>query len=175
MPTPVGQCHEAARVVNAVRDIDVYIEQPCPSYEECLNIRRRTPLPFVLDEVIDSVAMILRGAGEGAMDAVNIKISKFGGLTKAKQARDLCVSLGIAMTIEDSWGGDIVTATIAHLAQGTPPELLFTSTDFNSYVTTSIAEGAPQRENGRMSASTLPGLGVTPKWDALGDPVSQFE
>ncbi len=46
------------------------------------------------------------------MDVVNIKISKFGGLTKARQARDLCVSLGIAMTIEDSWGGDITTAAI---------------------------------------------------------------
>ena len=63
------------------------------------------------------------------------------------------------MTIEDSWGGDIVTAAIAHLAHSTPPEFLFTATDFNSYVTVSIAEGAPQRMNGRMAASTAPGLG----------------
>ena len=54
------------------------------------------------------------------MDVVNLKISKLGGLTKARQARDLCVSLGIAMTLEDSWGGDIVTAAIAHLAHSTP-------------------------------------------------------
>jgi hypothetical protein len=50
------------------------------------------------------------------MDVVNIKISKFGGLTKARQARDLCVSLGVAMTLEDSWGGDIVTATPDEMA-----------------------------------------------------------
>src|ERR1700722_18429071 len=53
--------HEAARVVRGVRDIDVYIEQPCLSYEECLSIRRRTDHPFVLDEVIDSLDMLLRG------------------------------------------------------------------------------------------------------------------
>ncbi len=163
--------HEAMRVVGAVSDVDVYIEQPCPTYEECLSVRRHTALPFVLDEVIDSTAAILRGAAELAMDVVNIKISKFGGLTRAKQARDLCVSLGIAMTIEDSWGGDIVTAAIAHLAQGTPPEFQFTSTDFNSYVTTSIADGAPQRHDGRMSASAQPGLGIEPRLDVLGDPV----
>ncbi|QDU11913.1 cis-3-hydroxy-L-proline dehydratase [Gimesia aquarii] len=163
--------HEAMRVVNAVKDIDVYIEQPCLTYNECLSIRRNTTLPFVLDEVIDSTAAILQGASDSAMDVVNIKISKFGGLTRAKQARDLCVSLGIAMTLEDSWGGDIVTAAIAHLAQGTPPEFQFTSTDFNSYVTTSIAEGAPQRVGGRMSASTSPGLGIRPRMDVLGDPV----
>jgi len=163
--------HEAMRVANAVRDVDVYIEQPCVSYEQCRSIRRNTTLPFVLDEVIDSVDAILKGAADGAMDVVNIKISKFGGLTKARQARDLCVSLGIAMTIEDSWGGDIVTAAIAHLAHSTPSEFLFTSTDFNSYVTQSIAEGAPQRVNGRMAASTEPGLGVKPREDVLGQPV----
>ena len=163
--------HDAMRVVNAVRDIDVYIEQPCTTYEECLSIRRNTTLPFVMDEVIDDVAAILRGANDGAMDVVNLKISKFGGLTKAKQARDLCVSLGIAMTIEDSWGGDIITAAIAHLSQGAPPELQFTSTDFNSYVTTSIAEGAPQRIDGKMSASLEPGLGIVPRMEVLGSPV----
>ncbi|MEO7456740.1 MAG: cis-3-hydroxy-L-proline dehydratase [Gemmatimonadaceae bacterium] len=166
--------HEAARVVNAVRDVDVYIEQPCATYEQCLAIRRRTSLPFVLDEVIDSVEMILRGAADGAMDVVNLKISKFGGLTRLKQARDLCVSLGIAMTIEDSWGGDIITAAIAALAHSTPTEFLFTSTDFNSYVTVSIAEGAPQRVNGRMASSLAPGLGVTPRMEVLGQPVSSF-
>ncbi|MBP6013685.1 MAG: mandelate racemase/muconate lactonizing enzyme family protein [Alphaproteobacteria bacterium] len=163
--------HDALRVVRAVRDIDVYIEQPCRTYEECLTVRQHCDHPFVLDENVDSLDMLLRGHADRAMDVVNIKISKFGGLTKARQARDLCVSLGLAMTIEDSWGGDIVTAAIAHLAHSTPTEFLFTSTDFNSYVTVSLATGAPQRNHGRMSASLQPGLGITPKLDVLGKPL----
>ena len=163
--------HEAARVVRAVEDVDVYIEQPCLNYEACLSLRKRTTHPFVLDETIDGIDMLLRAYGDDAMDVVNIKISKFGGLTRAQQARDLCISLGIAMTIEDSWGGDVTTAAIAHLAHSTPPAFLFTATDFNSYVTISTAAGAPQRQNGRMAASMLPGLGVAPRWDVLGDPV----
>jgi cis-L-3-hydroxyproline dehydratase len=166
--------HEAMRVVRAVQDIDVYIEQPCKTYEECLSVRRHTSHPFVMDENLDSLHMILRGQQDLAMDVVNIKISKFGGLTKARQVRDLCVSLGIAMTIEDSWGGDIVTAAIAHLAHSTPTELLFTSTDFNSYVTRSIATGAPQRANGRLAASRAPGLGIEPRFEVLGDPVVEI-
>jgi len=166
--------HDALRVVRAVRDVDVYIEQPCRTYEECLTIRRHCDHPFVLDENIDSLDVLLRGHADRAMDVVNIKISKFGGLTKARQARDLCAALGIAMTIEDSWGGDIVTAAIAHLAHSTPTELLFTTTDFNSYVTVSNAEGAPQRRNGRLSAGTVPGLGVTPRFEILGKPVLEI-
>ena len=152
----------------------MYIEQPCLTYEECLSIRRRTSHPFVLDEVINGIDILMRGQADQAMDVVNIKISKFGGLTKAKLARDLCVSLGIAMTIEDSWGGDITTAAISHLAHSTPTEFLFTATDFNSYVTVSTAEGAPQRDKGRMSASDKPGLGVTPRWDVLGKAVVEI-
>jgi len=163
--------HQAARVVRGVRDVDVYIEQPCLSYDECLAIRRRTDHPFVLDESIDGIDVLLRGHADGALDVVNLKISKFGGLTKTRQARDLCVALGIAMTIEDSWGGDITTATIAHLAHSTPPEFLFTSTDFNSYVAVSTAQGAPQRRHGRLSASLEPGLGIVPRLEVLGQPL----
>ena len=166
--------HEAARVVRAVDDVDVYIEQPCETYEECLSIRERTSHPFILDEVIDGIDILVRGHAERAMDVVNIKISKFGGLTKASLARDLCVKLGIAMTLEDSWGGDITTASISHLAHSTPEEYLFTATDFNSYVTVSSAEGAPQRNNGRMTASKDPGLGIKPKMDVLGNSVLEI-
>jgi len=160
--------HEAMRVVRAVADVDVYIEQPCLTYEECLAVRRHTNHPFVLDENVDGLDMLLRAKADLAMDVVNLKISKLGGLTKTKQVRDLCVSMGIAMTLEDSWGGDITTAAIAHLAHSTPEEFRFTSTDFNSYVTVSTASGAPQRQQGFMEASTLPGLGIEPKFNVLG-------
>jgi cis-L-3-hydroxyproline dehydratase len=163
--------HQAIRVVDAVRDVDVYIEQPCLTYESCLAVRRRSARPFVLDEVIDDIGMVVRGAADQAMDVINLKISKVGGLTRARQIRDLCVGLGMAMTIEDTWGGDIVTSAIAHLAHSTPPELLFSSTDFNSYVTVSIADGAPQRKDGRLSAPTAPGLGVKPRLEVLKDPL----
>lgn len=163
--------HEAARVANAVRDLDIYLEQPCPSYEECLSVRRRTALPFVLDEVITGADTLMRAISEGAMDVINLKISKVGGLTKARLMRDLCVASGVAMTIEDTWGGDIVTAAIAQLARSTPEEFCFSATDFNSYGTRTMAEGAPQRVNGRMSAADRPGLGIEPLVDVLGDPV----
>jgi len=160
--------HEAMRVVRAVQDVDVYIEQPCLTYEECLSVRRHTHHPFVLDENVDGLDMLLRAKADLAMDVVNLKISKLGGLTRTVQVRDLCVSMGIAMTLEDSWGGDITTAAIAHLAHSTPEEFRFTATDFNSYVTVSTADGAPRRVNGFMSASAAPGLGIRPRMDVLG-------
>ena len=162
---------EALRVAAAVRDIDCFIEQPCVSYEECRVVRQHTDRPFILDEVIDTLNQVVRGYTDSAMDVINLKISKVGGLTKARQIRDLCVGLGVPMIIEDTWGGDIVTAAIAHLAHSTPEEFRFAATDFNSYVTRSIAEGGPKRVQGRMKASTEPGLGVKPLMDMLGKPL----
>ena len=165
---------DALRVANAVRDRDVYIEQPCRSYEHCLAVRRQTSLPFILDENIDGIDALLRGHTDGAMDVINLKISKVGGLTKARQVRDLCVSLNLPMTIEDSWGGDIVTAAIAHLAHSTPAALRFSATDFNSYVTVRNATGAPTRAAGHMAASDEPGLGIVPDMAVLGKPVAEY-
>lgn len=165
---------DALRVVNAVRDLDVYIEQPCRSYEHCLTVRRKTSLPFILDENITGIDALLRGYSDGAMDVINLKISKVGGLTKARQIRDLCVTLNIPMTIEDSWGGDIITAAIAHLAHSTPESMRFSATDFNSYVTVQNATGAPERVSGHMVASDAPGLGIVPNMDALGKAVAEY-
>ena len=69
----------------------------------------------------------------------------------------------------------MTTAAIAHLAHSTPEEFRFTSTDFNSYVTVSNADGAaPVRENGFMAAGTAPGLGVTPRADVIGPRVVEI-
>ena len=76
--------HDAMKIVKAVSNLDVYIEQPCVSYRECKSIRQHTNLPFVLDENISEFNHLVEVAKDNSADVVNIKISKFGGLTKAK-------------------------------------------------------------------------------------------
>ena len=172
--------HDAIRVVGAVADlasehnIRMYIEQPCPSYEECLAVRTHCRHPMILDECMDGLPVLLRGWQDRAMDLINLKINRFGGLTRARLVRDLCIQLGIAMTIEDSWGGEIATAAIAHLAQSTPREFHFQSSAFHEYHSVAIAEGAPEVSNGWMKAPDRPGLGVTPDFDRLGQPIAMI-
>ena len=169
--------HQALFVADAIKDLPrqhgilVYFEQPCLTYEECLTVRQHTNLPFVLDECMDSLSALLRAHHDNAMDLINLKISRLGGLTRARQIRDLCISLGLAMNVEDSWGGEIATAAIAHLAHSTPAEFQLQSSAFHDYSTVSIADGAPSVQDGHMCASDAPGLGVTPDMAQLGAPV----
>ncbi len=166
--------HEAIRVVKAVRDVDLYIEQPCISYEECLAVRQHTDHPIILDECMDSLEMLIRGYQDRAMDLVNLKINRIGGLSKARQFRDLCVSLGIVMTIEDSWGGEIATAAIAHLAHSTPIGYHFQSSAFHEYHNLAIAEGGPTIEDGKMFMDDKPGLGVIADMSVIGNPIAEI-
>ena len=163
--------HEALRVVNAILENDIYLEQPCTTYEECLVIRQHTNMPMILDECIDSVHAFIRAYLDKSVDIINLKIGRMGGLTKSKILRDLCVSVGISMTIEDTWGSQIGDAAIAHLAHSTPEEFHFQSSAFHEYTTVVTAESPPKINNGYMSCNESPGLGILPNFEALGAPV----
>lgn len=153
----------------------IYFEQPCPTLEECLYVRRLTTLPMVLDEVIDDVASFLRARHENGMDAINLKVSKVGGLTRARQLRELAETVGISLTIEDTWGGDVVTAAVAHLAASVRPELLFTVSFMNDWTNEHIAGYEPRSREGVGAAPAGPGLGIDVDIAALGEPLFSVE
>src|SRR4029079_7390304 len=56
----------------------VFFEQPCPTLDECLHVRRLTSLPMVLDESITDVGAFLQAWRADGMEAVNLKVSKLG-------------------------------------------------------------------------------------------------
>ena len=149
----------------------VYYGQPCATLEECLYVRQHTTLPMILDEVITDVPSMLRAWEAGGMEALNLKISKFGGLTGAKLVRDLSDKLGLRLTIEDSWGGDLVTAAVSHLAASTAPDVLFTVSFMNDWTNEHIAGYEPRSVNGVGVAPTGPGLGIEIDIDRLGEPL----
>ena len=159
----------AARLLDGLSR--VFFEQPCPTLEECLIVRERTSLPMVLDEVITDVQSLLRAYEARAMEAINLKIGKVGGLTRARLLRDLAVSLGLRLTIEDTWGGDVTTAAVSHLAAGTRPDALFTVSFMNDWVDEHVAGHEPRSQDGFGAAPTGPGLGIEVDAGALGKPL----
>ena len=81
-----------------------YLEQPCTSYEECLTIRKHSNVPLILDECVTDLKVIVRAWQDQAADVIDLKISKLGGISKAKEAVDFCAKMGLAMTVVDAWG-----------------------------------------------------------------------
>ncbi len=148
-----------------------YFEQPCPTMEECIEVRRHTALPMVYDEVVSDVATLLRAVRDGGAGAINLKVSKVGGLTKAKLLRDLAQDLGVQLTIEDTWGGDIVSAASAHLAATTKPRALLSVSFMNDWTNEHVAGYQPRSKDGFGAAPKAPGLGIDVDSSALGTPL----
>ncbi len=152
----------------------LYLEQPCPTMEECIEVRKHTSLPMMYDEVVNDVATLLRAVREGGAGGVNLKVSKVGGLSKARLMRDLCQELGLQVTIEDTWGGDIVSATSAHLAASTREQSLLTVSFMNDWTNEHVAGYQPRSKNGFGSAPTGAGLGIEVDVSKLGAPLMSF-
>jgi L-alanine-DL-glutamate epimerase-like enolase superfamily enzyme len=168
---------EALRVSEAVRDVHVLFEQPCRTYEECRAFKSSTGRPVALDECILEVADLVRAHQDRAIDVLNLKTGRVGGLTRARQMRDLAVTLGIRLYIQDTSGGEFNAAAIVHLAHSTPPGFLLAMWDCAEMVTVQIGRGLVREHPAhvhRVNANTRPGLGVEPLMDVLGEPVAVY-
>jgi L-alanine-DL-glutamate epimerase-like enolase superfamily enzyme len=165
----------ATRVGRAVAHLDIMLEQPCRTLEDCAHVRAATGLPMKLDESAHDIASIIAGHQAGCMDAAALKLSKFGGLSAMRAARDLCLSLGTQMCIEDTWGSDITTAALLHLAAATPERGLMNTCDLSHYVAPRLAPDGPVRVQGRIAPPDGPGLGITVDQSVLGQPIAIFD
>ncbi|MGR3615258.1 MAG: mandelate racemase/muconate lactonizing enzyme family protein [Paracoccaceae bacterium] len=161
---------DASRVGRAVADLDIMLEQPCATIEDCTRVRLASGLPMKLDENAHDTASLLAGHAAGCMDAVALKLSKFGGVSATRRARDLCLHLGAKMCIEDRWGSDITTAAVLHLGAATDPSRVLNVCDLSHYVGPRLAPNGPVRNAGRVAPPEGAGLGVTPDRDLLGTP-----
>ena len=111
---------DATRVGRAVTNLDIMLEQPCATLEEFAAVRDAADLAMKTDGNGHDTALLIRGWQLGYMDAVELKLSKFGGLSQMRRARDLCLDLGVKMYIEKTWGLDITKGTALHLTAATP-------------------------------------------------------
>jgi len=160
---------DALVAVRALEDLPVFLEQPCRRLEDVLHVRAATALPLILDESVTDADSLVAAVRRAGASGVNLKIGKVGGLTPARRLRDLAVSLGASVTIEDTWGGDVAAAAIAHLAASTPPASLFSVSLVNAAVAEHVAGGEPVDR-----APDGPGLGLRVDESLLGDPVMSF-
>ena len=165
----------STRTGRAVAHLDVMLEQPCKTLEDCAAVRKACGLPMKIDEGAYDLASLLRAHELGILDAVALKLSKFGGLSAMRRARDLAVHLGAEICAECTWGSDIVTAASLHFAASTPHGALLNTCDLSSYVGPRIAPDCPVRKNGRITPPEGPGLGITPDLDLLGTPILELD
>jgi cis-L-3-hydroxyproline dehydratase len=162
---------DAQVALNAMADLPVLIEQPCRSTEDSVLAARHNRLPLVLDESIVTLSDLYQAKQSAAVCSVNIKLSRVGGITAAARMRDVMQELNLMVSVEDMWGGDVVTAAVSHVAASTRPESLLMTSFFNDWTDGHVAGHQPRSVGGRGSAPTGPGLGILVCTATLGRPL----
>lgn len=152
---------DAKIALRGMEKLPIFVEQPCRSTSDCILAHRNSTLPLVMDESIVDSAELYRAKYEANAASINIKIAKVGGLTNAARMRDLVQDLNMLVSIEDTWGGDVITAAISHIAASTRPDRLLMTPFFNDWTDGHVAGHLPRSVGGRGSAPTGPGLGIT--------------
>jgi cis-L-3-hydroxyproline dehydratase len=160
----------ALRFLQATRELDYVLEQPCSTLAECTLVRARCERPLALDESITDLDSLLAARQVAGCDAVTIKLARVGGITRGALLRDVACALGLLVTIEDTGGSDIVTAAMAHASLSTPASQRLHTVDFNAWVTVSNADGLPEPVSGTLGVPDGPGLGVAARVSDLGEP-----
>lgn len=153
------------------QDITVPLEQPCRSLFDCAEVGRRTGLPIVCDECIVTLEDLFTAHAAG-ITGINLKASRVGGFTKARVIRDAAVALDMMVTIDDTWGGALVTAQNMQMATTTRPNCFRAVDLFAEWTTPLIAKVSRMQGDGLVSPSELPGNGlgdIDP--EAIGEPL----
>lgn len=162
---------DAVVATRLLDDLPIYLEQPCETTAECAALRPLTRLPLILDESIQTPEDVVNATRLAGAGSINIKLGRVGGLTPARLLRDVSVSLRLTVSIEDTWGGDITTAAVSHLAASTPAESLLTTSFFNDWTNEHVATARPISVAGRGAAPSDSGLGVVVNESLLGSPL----
>jgi len=152
---------QAIQVMNAVEGRSIYFEQPCETLDECLQVRRLTSNPIILDENIHTIHDIAHAWRCRICEAIGLKVGRVGGLTKARKIRDFCVAMGIRMNIEDTGGSVLADTAAVHLAQSTSTIHRRATWLCHDMCDVDIAPGQGARNaSGETDAPDLPGIGV---------------
>lgn len=155
--------------------LDFVLESPCATWREHLALRRRTNVPMIIDELATDAASIVQLIADDAAEGVNLKISKAGGLTKARRHRDILVAAGLTIAVQDTVGSDIAMAAIVHLSQTIPERNFRCMLNTQDMVTLKTADFEYTIENGLATAPTTPGLGIKPRLEVLGRPIASYQ
>ena len=108
----------AIRVLNSVASRD-WVEQSCETHDQCATVLAPVQQLIMLDECMHPLQDHPDDWRLSACQGVKVKPNWLGGLTWARQVRDLSVALRRQMHIEDVGGSALADNAAIHLAAST--------------------------------------------------------
>lgn len=113
---------QAIEVLNKIAKFNIqFVEQPVPAEDikGLANVRKNSSIPIMADESIHSPEDAIRLIQAEAVDLINIKLMKAGGILKARKIANVAEAAGIRCMIGCMGESEIGIAAGAHFAAAT--------------------------------------------------------
>ena len=170
-PNAAWTVAQACDFLQRIGGLRTFVEQTCPTLSEMREVRKRSPWPVTVDESVRTHADLLECLRLEAADALNIKITRVGGITRAALLRDAAQAAGLMLMVDEPMGSHLATAAIAQVAAGCRPESFLAASHIGAYSTLPLVAEPPALVDGRTEVLLGPGLSVEVDVEALGDPL----
>jgi L-alanine-DL-glutamate epimerase-like enolase superfamily enzyme len=152
----------AVKVLNEMQRYDVELaEQPVKwnDIEGMAEVRMMSPIPIMADESVHTPEDALKVAMMEAADYINIKLTKAGGILKARRIAEISEAAGIPNMIGCMMEGGISITAAVHFACGMRNVV---TSDLDSDISLKqdvVEDGSAKLENGYRIPPDEPGLG----------------
>lgn len=149
---------EATEALSVLADLGVeYVEQPLykGSHAELRELKKTAPLPIFVDE--DSMTNADLPLLVGAVDGINIKLMKSGGLVEARRMVATARAHGFQVMLGCMIESGCAIAAAAHLA----PHCDYLDLDGNLLISNDPFTGVTCDADGTLHLPDTPGLGIT--------------
>ena len=140
-----------------------FIEQPVPAedIEGLKQIRERVQTPVLADESVFSLRDARRLLEMEAVDYLNIKLAKTGGISQALALADLAASYGTKCMIGCMLEGPISVAAGAHLASAKADTVTMVDLDAVALLEHYDLQSDIRFDESRITLGNRPGIGIS--------------
>jgi glucarate dehydratase len=156
------------RIVEQLRGVLEYYEDPAPGLDGMAAVARECEVPMATNMVVTDFAEFRRNADLGC--PVKIVLSDhhyWGGLRATQRLSTLCSTFGLGLSMHSNSHLGISLVAMTHLCASVPQLTYACDTHYPWQDEEVITGGRLQFDNGSLRVPTAPGLGVTLDREAL--------
>ncbi|MFF8609377.1 glucarate dehydratase family protein [Streptomyces sp. NPDC015346] len=165
-PNGAWSVETSLAVARELKDVLEYLEDPASGTDAMAEIAARADVPLATNMCVTAFEEVPEAFARGAVRIVLCDHHYWGGLHRTRELAALCRTYGVGLSMHSNTHLGISLAAMTHVA-ATLPHLDHACDTHHPWQSEDVVTTRPAFEDGRLTVSDAPGLGVELDRDRL--------